>query len=181
MSILQRVATGDEAAVQECIDRYSGLVWSLARRLSPTPADAEDAVQEIFVALWKSADRYNPEIASETTFIATVARRRLIDRHRAEERRPPTAPLDDSPPLPASASDATMDAALDVSRVAKALESLAPEQRHVIELSVAGGHSHQQIATATGLALGTVKTHIRRGLLKVRELLAQGGAGEGTP
>ena len=82
-SILQRVAAGDMAAMQECIDRYGGLVWSLARRLSLSPAEAEDGVQEAFIELWKHAERFDPEVASETTFVSMIARRRLIDRRRS--------------------------------------------------------------------------------------------------
>ena len=87
-SILERVAAGDPAAPNECIARFSGLVWSLARRLCSSPSDAADAVQEIFIDLWKSAPRFDSSIASETTFVAMIARRRLIDRGRRKMRRP---------------------------------------------------------------------------------------------
>ena len=86
-SILQRVAAGDTEAVAACIDRFGGLVWSLARRFLDRPTEAEDAVQEIFIELWKSASRFDPSIASETTFVAMIARRRLIDRQRKLGRR----------------------------------------------------------------------------------------------
>ena len=78
-SLLQRIATGDEAAVDNCVDRYSNLIWSLALRMLPTAADAEDAVQEIFVEVWKNADRFDPEVGAEKTYILMLARRRLID------------------------------------------------------------------------------------------------------
>ena len=81
-TLLQRIAGGDSAAVSDFIDRYGGLIWSLARRFTSTNADAEDAVQEIFFDLWKSCKNFRPEIASEKTFTAMVARRRLIDRKR---------------------------------------------------------------------------------------------------
>ena len=77
--ILTRVARGDSAAVRECIDRYGGLVWSLARRFFANTADAEDATQDVFIHLWKSAGAYDPAIASEAVFVTTIARRRLID------------------------------------------------------------------------------------------------------
>ena len=76
--ILNRIAAGDPDAVQECLDQFGGLVWSLARRLTSSESDAEDAVQEIFVEIWRKAERYDPSIASESTFIAMLARRRLI-------------------------------------------------------------------------------------------------------
>ena len=87
-SILERVARGDPGAPAACIERFRGLVWSLARRLCANASDAEDAVQEIFIDVWKSASRFDPAIASETTFVAMIARRRLIDRGRRRMRRP---------------------------------------------------------------------------------------------
>ena len=86
--ILHRVARGDPSGMDAFLERYSGLVWSLARRHSPTPQDAEDAVQEIFMEIWRSAHRYDPSVAAEQTFIAMIARRRLIDRARRNKRAP---------------------------------------------------------------------------------------------
>src|SRR5262252_1163156 len=86
-SLLARVGAGDASAVRECLQRFGGLVWSLARRFSSSPSDAEDAVQEIFVDLWRSAKKYDPRAASEATFVAMIARRRLIDRLRSRQRR----------------------------------------------------------------------------------------------
>jgi RNA polymerase sigma factor (sigma-70 family) len=74
--LLQRVAAGDKSAVRDCIDRFGGLVWALARRMSPGAAEAEDAVQEIFMDLWRSSARFDPTIASEPAFVTMVARRR---------------------------------------------------------------------------------------------------------
>jgi RNA polymerase sigma-70 factor (ECF subfamily) len=71
------VGEGDTRAVAECIDRFGGLIWSLARRLSAGPADAEDAVQEVFIALWENAGRFDPEKGAEVTFVAMIARPRL--------------------------------------------------------------------------------------------------------
>jgi RNA polymerase sigma factor (sigma-70 family) len=78
-SVLDRIAGGDLAAINECISQYGGLIWSLARRLTRTPADAEDATQEIFVNVWSSATAFDSAKGSETVFIAVIARRRLID------------------------------------------------------------------------------------------------------
>ena len=170
-SILVRVAKGEESAVKECLDRYGGLVWSVARRFSPTREDAEDAVQEVFLSLWKAAGRYDPSLASEPTFITMIARRRLIDRNRARASRPDTAGIE----IPAETADrrgpAEIEAAPDVGRAAQALAELRPEQRQVVELSVVRGLSHTQIADVTGMPLGTVKTHARRGLQRVRDRL----------
>ena len=90
-TILQRIAAGDTAAVDECLEKYGGLVWSLAKQLTRTQDDAEDATQEVFVELWQKASSFAPDKSSESTFIAMVARRRLIDRLRRDERRPMTA------------------------------------------------------------------------------------------
>src|SRR6476646_5693685 len=85
-SLLARVAAGDPAAVRACLAQFGGLVWSIARRFEPS--DAEDAVQEIFLDVWRSAGSYNPALGSEATFVATITRRRLIDRQRTRRRRP---------------------------------------------------------------------------------------------
>lgn len=172
-SILERIAGGEPAAVVDCIDRYGGLVWSLVRSRIRNAADAEDAAQEIFIELWKSAARFDPGLASETVFIAMIARRRLIDRLRARSREPVTEEFDETlaraDPLGTQAADAA-----DVQIAARALATLEDGQREVVLLSIVQGMSHSEIATATGRPLGTVKTLVRRGLTKVRALLEPG-------
>src|SRR4051794_24108813 len=96
--LLSRVASGDRAAIRETIQQYGGLVWSLARRGSVSQEDAEDAVQEIFTDVWRSAARFDVRSGTEATFIATIARRRLIDRRRSRHRRPETDPLSERNP-----------------------------------------------------------------------------------
>ncbi len=167
-AVLARVARGDLAAVQTCMNRYGNLVWSIARRFSRSREDAEDAVQEIFLDLWKSAARYDPERASEEAFVAMIARRRMIDRLRAGKRQPVVEPIgtDDfvqQEHFPESSGEAIL--------MEKALQKLRPEQREVLLLAACQDLSHDQISARTGLALGTVKTHARRGLLKLRQLL----------
>lgn len=173
-SILARVAAGDPAAPSACIERFSGLVWSLARRLCPSATDAEDAVQEIFIDLWKSAPRFDPDIASETTFVAMIARRRLIDRGRRKMRRPEAPQLPEVVPDTSERVDRT-EANEQQSLAQKAFAQLRPEQQQVLQLAIHHGCSHEQIATATGMPLGTVKTHARRGLIKIRQILAEQG------
>lgn len=169
--LLGRVAAGDGEAVQACLDRFGNLVWSLARRFTPNQADAEDAVQEIFIDLWSSAARYDSTRASETTFVAMVARRRLIDRLRKSRRQPGMEELASTADL--QHPDASPDVGLrdDAARAARVLRTLKPEQQQVIKLAVYEGHTHQSIADALQMPLGTVKTHLRRGLLKVREAM----------
>ena len=92
-TLLQRIAAGDPSAVEGCLAKYRGLVWSIARRFAGNYADAEDAVQEVFIELWRHAARFDPALASESTFIGTIARRRLIDRKRRQSSRPQAAPM----------------------------------------------------------------------------------------
>lgn len=175
-SILERIAAGDQRAVSECMNTYGGLVWSLARRWSDNLADAEDATQEIFLELWKSADRFRPSLGSEAVFITTIARRRMIDRLRQKERRPPTESIDqdDSPiELADTASDQGM-AAAEAEIAKRALAELKPDQRAILLMGVVQGMTHSEIAAATGKPLGTVKTQMRRGLIRVRELIESG-------
>ena len=169
--ILQKIATGDKAAVQECLRTYGGLVWSLARRMSPNLDDAEDAVQEIFVDVWKNADRFDESKSSETTFIAMIARRRLIDRIRKVNRSPKSDSIEDMLVEPQNRFDESMQVSVEAKQAAKALETLRPEQRQVLQLSIYHGYSHQEISDALKMPIGTVKTHARRGIIQVREVL----------
>ena len=170
--VLPRIHSGDPTAVEECLDRYGGLVWSLARRHTRSSADAEDAVQEIFLAVWKNAERFNPERASEAAFITMIARRRLIDLIRRQQRRPATDGLEDgvAEAIPDPRAG-TVEASAEVALAARAIRQLEPKERQAVLLSVHHGMSHGQIAEHTGMPLGTVKTYVRRGLQRVRDAL----------
>lgn len=181
--LLQRVAGGDTQAVAACVDQFGGLVWSLARRLLGSPSDAEDAVQEVFIELWKNASRFDPTIASEATFVAMIARRRLIDRRRREARRPESESVALEDDLIATDGEqANFELHDEAARAAAALEQLKPEQQSVLRLAVCHGWPHQLIADRLGLPLGTVKTHVRRGLIRIREELdaERNASGEGA-
>lgn len=168
--LLHRVSRGEEGAVRECIERYAGLVWSLAQRVGLPRAECEDAVHEVFTELWRTSGKYDPSIASETAFVATIARRRLIDRRRRVTRRPqPQQILDDAVRAPTGDPPAMISD--EAKRARAALSELSPEQQKVIRLSVYEGLSHDLIARSTGMPLGTVKTHARRGLIRLREIL----------
>lgn len=180
MSVLERIAAGDSAAVRECIDRYGGLVWSLARRMCPSRAEAEDAVQEVFISVWRSSGRYSPALGSESTFIAMIARRRLIDRVRRNQRRADSTAIDPeiSESIVASPATGRENAkGLEQDEAAKAAEDvlaeLSEDQQRVLRLSIMHGLSHEKISASTGMPLGTVKTHIRRGLIRARKLIAE--------
>ena len=168
---LKRIASGDKSAVQDCLNTYGGLVWSLARRMSPNPEEAEDAVQEIFIDVWKNAARFDETQASETTFVAMIARRRLIDRLRKTNRQPSVDSLEDILVEPANSKEQDLQVSVEAKEAAEAMKNLRPEQRQILHLSIVQGFSHQEIADALKMPLGTVKTHARRGLIQVREFL----------
>jgi RNA polymerase sigma-70 factor (ECF subfamily) len=170
-SVLKRIARGDERAVAQCMDEFGNLVWALARRLSRTRADAEDAVQEIFTDLWRSAGRFDPEQGSEKVFVTTIARRRLIDRLRRSARQPGGEPVESLDVVGWAEPGTRAEVCVEAERAARAVARLRPEQQKVLELGILGGLTHSEIAAATGLPLGTVKTNMRRGLIQVREMM----------
>lgn len=173
LTILQRISAGDQAAVAACLDEYGGLVWRLAVRYLGSKADAEDATQEIFISIWASAHRFDPAKGSEAAFVATVAHRRLIDMKRSAwvrrsvsiERTPEAAqksPDQLGPCIWGSAGEVAT----------KAFNQLPPDERDALWLSIRGGMTHTQIAAATDLPVGTVKSRLRRGVQRLRELAA---------
>lgn len=177
-TILKRIALGDRDAVTDCLDKYGGLVWSIARKMLRNSDDAEDAVQEIFVDIWKNAERFDESQSSETTFIAMIARRRIIDRIRRMNRRITADSFEDVVAEPESRDDKRVQLSVEAGQAAEALRSLKPEQQRVLQLSIVQGLSHQEIADLTGMPLGTVKTHARRGILQAREMLGLKGVGK---
>lgn len=177
-TLLQRVASGDRHAMSECMERYAALVWSVARRLATDRADAEDAVQEIFISLWKTADRFDPAVASEATFVTMIARRRMIDQNRRRGRRKDRFSLGETTPDQGPIERDPLELVDDPGRAMEALTLLRDEQRQVLELGILKGNSHSEIASATGMPLGTVKSHARRGLIALRKLLDGESAGE---
>jgi RNA polymerase sigma-70 factor (ECF subfamily) len=177
-SLLRRIADGDQSAVPECISRYGGLIWTLARRRLASREDAEDVVQEIFVDVWRSADRFDPLLAEEITFVAMIARRRVIDRLRQRSVQRQRASIDEA------GASAVVDVAgletvgrrLELGEEARIadehLQRLNPAEQQVLRLSIYDDLSHAAIAEQTGVPLGTVKSHIRRGLDSLRRTLA---------
>lgn len=172
-SILGRIADGDPDATKECIDKYGGLVWTLARDFLRSPTDAEDAVQDVFLSLWKNAARFDASKSSEKSFIVMVTRRRLIDTLRKKDRRPQLVAMPENGPDPADDSHIAIERSAEASVAARCLDELKPAQRQVIELSVYQGMSHSEISEHTSIPIGTVKSHIWRGLNIVRERVAE--------
>jgi len=170
-SLLEQVAQGDQNAIAKVLDQYGDLVWSLARRFLGNSPEAEDAVQDIFIAIWSSAERYKPELASEVTFIATIARRRLIDRLRKNSRTPDSVEFDEGSATQTPEQVNRITENVEVQNVVRVLNDMPEQHRQILSLSIYEGYSHSEIADQMDMPLGTVKTRVRRGLLHIREQL----------
>lgn len=153
--------------MRDCIDEYGGVIWNLANRyLAGSSSDAEDAVQEIFVELWTSAHRFDPVKGSEPAFVTTIARRRLTDRRRRMAARPAVhMELSEfrAPPAPASDGEAE-----ETVLVAEEFDRLPEEERRLLWFSVGRGLTHREIGIATGQPIGTVKTRLRRAVMRLQ-------------
>lgn len=179
-SILQRIAMREEAAFEECIQRYGSLVWSLANRFTSTHADAEDATQEIFVEIWQKAHRWDAEKSCESTFITMIARRKLIDRFRKTSRSLEVASIGSEAELPAADSSELVDVLDESEKALECLERLSSVHRDVLRRSIQVGDSHSRIAEQLGLPLGTVKTYARRSLIQLRECMERRAVRQGV-
>lgn len=170
-SLLSRVAAGQPAAVAECLERYAPLVWSLARRFSADPSEAEDGVQEVFIDLWKNAGRYEARLGSEATFVTTIARRRLIDRLRKHGRQVSVTELRMEITADQPSVENGLQSREDSERICQAMQQLKTEERQVLELALLQGCSQQEISACLDMPLGTVKSHARRGIQKLKDLV----------
>lgn len=180
-TILQRISAGDQHAVAACLDEYGGLVWRLSMRYLGSKTDAEDATQEIFISLWASAHRFDPGKGSEPAFVATVAHRRLIDMKRSAWVRRAASIERTAEPSEKSPSQLESGAwGSDCEVAAKAFGKLPPDERDALWLSVRGGMTHTQIAAATDLPIGTVKSRLRRGVQRLRDLAAVGAGADAS-
>ena len=172
--ILPRVAAGEARAMDLCISRYGAIVWAIAKRYIKDTSEAEDLVQEVFTEIWKKAASFDRAIASESTFVGLIARRRAIDFLRRQGRQPGFEPLTaaESLPLPTSES---CSITCDPETVKSSLANLPSDTRQLFHLFFENGFTHPEIAERTGLPLGTVKTRLRRGLITLREQLQRIG------
>ena len=175
------VAAGDGAALAALYDAHSRAVYSLALRVVGDEAEAEDVLQEVFAQAWRQASRYDSARGTVAAWLLTMARTRAIDRVRARRARPDMhapgtaeASLDVSAPG-ADPSEA-LAAARDAERVREALRGLPLLQRLAIELAFFEGLTQAEIAERLEQPLGTVKTRIRLGLIKLRDALSGGPA-----
>jgi RNA polymerase sigma-70 factor (ECF subfamily) len=179
---LVRAAAGDGAALAGLYDRHARGVYSIALRIVGDETDAEDVVQEVFTQVWRQASRYDPTRGTVVAWLLTIARTRALDRLRARLARPDAGAVSPEetaaePATPVIDPVDTLTAASTAKRVKEALDELPLLQRLAIELAYFEGLTQSQIADRLEQPLGTVKTRIRLGLLKLRDLLSHTPAG----
>jgi RNA polymerase sigma factor (sigma-70 family) len=177
-ALLSLVAGSDDRALAELYDRFGRVAYGLALRILRDEALAQDAVQDAFLAVWRSADRFLAERAKASTWILTLVHRRAVDLVRREDRRH-GEPLE-SAPEPATSVSLEEEAALGFQRkvVREALLRLPAEQREALELGYYGGLTQSELAERLHQPLGTIKSRMFTGLARLRELLAQAGLEE---
>jgi RNA polymerase sigma-70 factor (ECF subfamily) len=176
--LLSLVASSDENALAELYDRFGRIAYGLALRILRDEALAQDAVQDAFLAIWRSADRFLAERAKASTWILTLVHRRAVDLVRREDRRR-SDPLE-SAPEPTAQTTVEDEATLGFQRrvVQEALRRLPPEQREALELGYYGGLTQSELAEHLGQPLGTIKSRMFTGLSRLRDLVAQAGLEE---
>jgi len=170
--VLEAVGRGDDDALGELYDRFGRLAYGLAYRILRDQSLAEDAVQEAFLAVWRSADGYKRERAKPSTWILTVVHRRAVDLVRREERRR-GEPLESAPEPATGPIDEEASLRDRRAAVQAALQNLPGEQRQALELAYYGGLTQAELAERLGVPLGTIKSRMFAGLGRLRELLAE--------
>jgi RNA polymerase sigma factor (sigma-70 family) len=176
-ALVALVARADDSALAELYDRFGHVAYGLALRVVCDPALAEDAVQDAFLAVWRSAARFVPERAKASTWILTVVHRRAVDIVRREEPRR-TEPLEAAPQPSANLTEDEAWLRLQRTRVQEALRRLPDQQREALELAYFGGFTQSELADRLGEPLGTIKSRMFTGLARLRELLADTGREE---
>ena len=169
-ALVALVARSDDDAFAELYDRYDRLAYGLARRILRDGALAEDAVQDAFLTIWRSAARFNAERAPARVWILTLVHRRAVDLVRHHEKRR-TEQLPEREEKGADAADEAVWLRLQRERVREALGQLSDQQREAIELAYFGGFTQSELAERLGQPLGTIKSRMFSGLARLRELL----------
>ena len=169
-AVVALVARSDETALGELYDRYGRVAYGLCVRMLRDRSLAEDAVQEGFLAVWRSAPRFVPERGKASTWILALVHRRAVDIVRREQRRR-TDSLELAPEPLAGAADDSVWLRLERERVQKALALLPDPQREALELAYYGGFTQSELAERLGQPVGTIKSRMFTGLAKLRELL----------
>jgi len=173
-ALVLMAARSEESALAELYDRYGRAAYGLALRVVRDPALAEDAVQEAFLALWRSAARFVPERSKASTWILTLVHRRAVDAVRREQRRRADT-LEGAPEPSVGGVDEDAWLRLQRERVQEALRSLPDAQREALELAYYGGFSQSELAERLGQPLGTIKSRMFTGLSTLREQLGEPG------
>ena len=171
-ALVALVARADGDALAELYDRVGRIAYGVALRVLRDERLAEDAVQEAFLQVWRSAATFRAERAKASTWVLTLVHRRAVDLVRREERRRAEPLTDDS--VLGAAPEATDEAAwlrFERERVRAALAQLPDVQREAIELAYYGGFSQSELAEKLGVPLGTIKSRMFTGLARLRELL----------
>ena len=178
MALLDRVIARDASAIGDLYDRHSRLLFGLIVRIVRDRSEAEEVLQEVFVQVWTRAGTYNEALGVPVAWLVRIARNRAIDRLRANTVRARTA---EATPPPAPVESPETHAAMTEQRrtVARALDTLPPEQRQLIEDAYFLGLTQSELAERFSLPLGTVKTRIRTGMLSLRRELQPLMAGSG--
>jgi RNA polymerase sigma factor (sigma-70 family) len=174
-ALVALAARSEQSALAELYDRYGRTAYGLALRILRDQALAEDAVQEAFLAVWRTASRFVPERGRASTWILTLVHRRAVDAVRREQRR--RADSLDPAAEPAAEGGVEEDAWLRFQRerVQDALRRLPDAQREALELAYYGGFSQSELAERLGQPLGTIKSRMFGGLSRMRELLGEPG------
>ena len=173
-ALLAALVARDQTAMTRLYDRYSPMVLALALRILRDRAPAEELLNDVFMELWSRPERYDPARGGLLTYLLTLGRSRAIDRLRAQRRQAGTTLDEANSPESGEGSGAGLLKIEDEEHrqcVAAALGQLPSDQRRAIELAYFDDLSHSQIAARLGRPLGTVKTHVRQGLIRLRDLL----------
>jgi RNA polymerase sigma-70 factor, ECF subfamily len=171
--LIRQAANQDREAFSQLYDRFSSLVYTLAMRMLRVPSDAEDLLQEVFVQVWHQANRYSEERGSPEAWIINIARSRAIDKLRARRRMEKSFVLTDDPARAESTDNVESSAAESEAKLTmnSALANLPEAQRRVLALAYFEGLSQSEIADRLKEPLGTVKTRMRSGIHRLRDLL----------
>jgi RNA polymerase sigma-70 factor, ECF subfamily len=172
VALMARIVARDERAVEALYERYSGPLYSLAYQVTQAERFAQDVVQEVFIALWRDASRFDPARGSVAPWLFSLARHKAIDLVRREANvRKRTADVDLE--FEPATDDVDREVWLNIQRerVREAVEELSPIQREALELAFFRGLTHVEVSEELGIPLGTAKTRIRSALLRMRDIL----------
>ena len=169
-SILARIAAGEDGSFELLIEKYGNLVWSIGKKFLYRQSDLEDAVQEVFIAIWKSANKFDANKAKEITFVSMIARRRFIDHLRKISKHKNLESIDDDNSGHQLYKESILNESTDLQLIKNAIKSLDINDQELLNLSIYQGYSHSEISKLLNVPLGTVKTRIRRNLIKLKEV-----------